>query len=95
MVETMFDSPVEIGFLVGIAGLYALFLYQFARKRLSPSQSTPAPEPSQQGESQIVCPECGTRNVNGYRFCRSCIAELPQSANSSTESGRKLSRNAR
>lgn len=91
----MFESPWEIGFLVGIAGLYALFLYQFARKRLSQSPPTPAPKPGPKGESQIVCSECGTQNVVGYRFCRSCIAELPQSVDSNRGNGHELSRNTR
>ncbi|MFP4530188.1 MAG: hypothetical protein ACLFNC_02740 [Halodesulfurarchaeum sp.] len=91
----MFESPWEIGFIVGIAGLYALFLYQFARKRLSGSAPTPAPNPDPGDEPRVVCPECGTRNAFGYRYCRSCIAELPQTVDSDRGGGHRLSRNAR
>lgn len=24
-----------------------------------------------------TCPECGTENELGYRYCRSCVSELP------------------
>lgn len=91
----MFESPWEIGFFLGIAGLYALFLYQFARKRLSRSSPTPKPGSGPGEEAQINCPECGTRNTSGYRFCRSCIAELPRSADSDRGGGRGLIRNTR
>lgn len=25
----------------------------------------------------VTCPDCGTENEAGYRYCRSCVAELP------------------
>lgn len=25
----------------------------------------------------VTCPNCGTENELGYRFCRSCVEELP------------------
>lgn len=25
----------------------------------------------------VACPDCGTENDQGYRYCRSCVAELP------------------
>lgn len=26
----------------------------------------------------VTCPDCGTENEYGYRFCRSCVGELPK-----------------
>ncbi|MFB6085987.1 MAG: hypothetical protein ABEJ84_04160 [Halodesulfurarchaeum sp.] len=91
----MFESPWQIGILLGIVSLYALFLFRFAHRRLAQSQATPQPESGHGEESPIVCPECGTRNGAGYRFCRSCIAELPQPEDSGHQPGHELSRNAR
>jgi hypothetical protein len=27
--------------------------------------------------SRVRCPDCGTPNEDGYRYCRECLAELP------------------
>lgn len=32
-------------------------------------------------ETTVVCPSCGTENEAGYRFCRSCLTELPSWTN--------------
>ena len=31
------------------------------------------------GGTVVACPDCGTENERGYRYCRSCVAELPGS----------------
>ncbi|MDH5020912.1 zinc ribbon domain-containing protein [Halobacterium rubrum] len=35
-------------------------------------QSSTAP-----GDDGVECPRCGTENDPEYRFCRSCVAQLP------------------
>lgn len=36
------------------------------------------PEPEPEAEQSVVCEECGTRNEQGYVYCHSCSAELPE-----------------
>jgi hypothetical protein len=51
-------------------------------RRESPSADAPDAEPPGVGtgsgaEGAVRCPECGTANEDGYRYCRDCVAELP------------------
>lgn len=46
-------------------------------------QAGDAPKPPGPAVSRTVrCPACGTENRAGYRFCRSCVSELPKSRQS-------------
>ena len=73
----MFDQPWAIGFLLGIGILYALLLATFVRSELGDTEHPEPHSPETVDGSKIVCPEYGAANERGYRYCRSCVAELP------------------
>jgi hypothetical protein len=78
--------------LVGIAVLQALatvVLYYYLGRRArppSPADSvTPTPPVDDAAQSTadaavdgegVVCPNCGTTNEPGYRYCRQCVQQL-------------------
>lgn len=35
--------------------------------------------PSDASGDLVTCPDCGAENERGYRYCRSCVTELPGS----------------
>lgn len=44
-------------------------------------------------ETDVVeCPDCGTDNDLGYRFCRNCVNELPTAASFVDRTGGPLGR---
>ncbi|MEF8894365.1 DUF7577 domain-containing protein [Halodesulfurarchaeum sp.] len=86
----MFDQPWEIAFLLGIGSLYALLLLQFVRSEWGETERPDPHRPETVDGSKIVCPECGTANEKGYRYCRSCIGELPKSGGFERDDGHPL-----
>ena len=73
----MFEHAWQIGLLLGTVVLYALLVAQYPRAR-SGEEDTREELATDQAEG-VVCPDCGTTNEKEYRFCRSCVTELPQS----------------
>lgn len=43
----------------------------------------------------VRCPECGTENEAGYRYCQACVAELPGARNFREGASSPLGRLAR
>jgi hypothetical protein len=91
----MFDQPWAIGFLLGIGVLYALLLVKFVRSEWGHTVQPEKHEPKTTDGSNIVCPECGAANEQGYRYCRSCIRELPQSVGFESDEGHPLIKETR
>ncbi|MFW5900654.1 MAG: DUF7577 domain-containing protein [Halodesulfurarchaeum sp.] len=96
----MFEQSWEIAIVLGTVLLYVLLLVQFVRSRRTHADRTEIPEPEPIDESGIegptvLCQECGTANEQGYRFCRSCISELPQPGGFERDGGNPLIRETR
>lgn len=96
----MFEQSWELAIVLGTVILYALLLVQFVRSRRGRADRTEPPEPEPIDESgiegpKVLCPECGTANEQGYRFCRSCIGELPQSGGFERDGDNPLIRETR
>ncbi|MFB6303454.1 MAG: zinc ribbon domain-containing protein [Haloferacaceae archaeon] len=43
----------------------------------------------------VRCPDCGTANDLGYRFCRACVAELPGAVRAGRPASTTLGRASR
>ncbi len=61
-----------IGYFVGIAALQLMMFWYLIRRRGGTSERAAELE-----EGEVVCPKCDTRNDTSYRYCRSCVGELP------------------
>lgn len=68
---------VVVGGFHVLAVLYAYWSKQVSDDGVEPANST---EQSVQVR-EVDCPECGTTNERGYRYCANCVSELPGGSN--------------
>lgn len=78
----MVGSHWLIGMLAGAMLLHALVVYRAYRHRRRDQSTGSAPVQDETDlidveEGEVECPQCGTTNESGYRYCRSCVTELP------------------
>lgn len=78
----MVSSHWLLGLLAGTMAVHALVLYRAYRLRQRDRTTSTAASRSETAlldvEAGVVkCPECGTTNESGYRYCRSCVTKLP------------------
>ena len=91
----MFEQPWEFALVLGTVVLYLLALVQFVRSQLNRSEPEGTASQNPIEGDQIPCRECGTANEQGYRYCRSCVAELPQSVDFDGDGASPLIRGTR
>lgn len=73
----------HLGLLAGLIALQvalAYGTYRGYRRRISGESDAGVGQYVDAGEGVVQCPRCGTDNDLGYRFCRSCVGELPGAA---------------
>lgn len=70
-------ATVASALSVLVAGALTYLLSRTAGFASGPSPGAEAPEAVDPDAGVVLCHECGTENELGYRFCRSCVAELP------------------
>jgi len=73
----------QLAFVLGLALSHAAMAVVYYWLRRNPASTandvrladnvTSAPT----DEFLATCPECGTENELGYRYCRNCVSELP------------------
>lgn len=78
----MVSSPWLLGLLTVVMAVHALVMYRayrFRERDRSASSATTRRETDliDVDAGVVECPVCGTTNESGYRYCRSCVTELP------------------
>lgn len=70
----------HLGLLAGLTALQVALTYGTHRGYRRTVQRESADGVGQYVDARegvVECPECGTDNELGYRFCRFCVGELP------------------
>jgi hypothetical protein len=80
----MITEQWQLGLLIGAFVIHVLAVGMVYRYRNQSSQaarsaSRPDDDLIDHEEGTLACPECAAENELGYRYCRSCVAELPGS----------------
>jgi hypothetical protein len=94
----MITEQWQLGLLMGALVLHLLAIGLAYRQRggsLEPSTGTPGRSVVDRDVEVIECPECDTENDLGYRYCRSCVSELPGPTPSDRAGNTPLGRFAR
>lgn len=78
-----------LGLLIVAVVVHAVATYRLRRHRL---ENRPGADRADEGAEAVDpdagtvdCPQCGTENEPGYRYCRSCVCELPGDVGFETE----------
>ena len=74
------------GAVVGLALTQLLVFWYLYRTSTVSTRNNQSRDPDggagpSDGGRQVVCPDCGTANDPGYRFCQDCVTTLPGSPN--------------
>lgn len=82
----MISSHWQLVLVVGLIAAQTLIVYRAYRLRetgtAAGTGTAGAVADLVDTEDEVVeCPDCGTDNELGYRYCRSCVAELPATMN--------------
>lgn len=67
----------QLGLLAAAALVNVVASYWVYRTVDRPADDTASADRVDPAARTVVCPECETENDLGYRYCRSCVAELP------------------
>jgi hypothetical protein len=73
----MVTDQLLLGLVIGSL-LYSL-AFLFGRQWAAPRDSRRDEQAVDTDSETLRCPNCETKNERGYRFCRSCLDELPGS----------------
>lgn len=83
----MIEAGGELAVIVIVAvvanalGVYLVYrLVDKVDENDEPRETDPVEPVTSQNEN-VTCPACGTENEFGYRFCRSCVGDLPGGQN--------------
>jgi hypothetical protein len=63
--------------VAGVLLVHLALAISFARRMATDRSHEKTGTDHDAGQGETVCRECGTTNDHGYRFCRACVAELP------------------
>ena len=95
----MLGDQWQFGILIGWIAINALLAYRayHLRKRrvATVSDSTDDGGLVDADDGTVECPDCGAANDLGYRFCRSCVSELPGTTGFDRDADGPLGRVAR
>lgn len=94
----MLTEQWQLGLLVVAFCLHVLAVGLAYRRRdrtSEPAASTPERDLVDREAGVIECPTCETVNDLGYRYCRSCVSELPGAVASDSAGNTPLGRIAR
>jgi hypothetical protein len=76
----MIAEQWQPGLLIGVFAVHLLAVtLAYRRRGRDAPGATPEGDPVDREEGVVRRPACATENEPGYRFCRSCVAELPMS----------------
>lgn len=67
---------LTVATLLGAQLVVLAFAYRHSRAMTAAGESA-IEGAADAGDGMVSCPECGTENERGYRYCRNCVAELP------------------
>lgn len=73
----LYTLLVVVGGFHLLAVLCAYWSEQVSDEDVEPADSIEQPVRLK----EIDCPECGTTNERGYRYCGNCVSELPGGTN--------------
>ncbi len=65
--------------MVAVHALLVYHVYLLQKKTTALSSDTNDTDMESVGAADVTvtCSDCGTENEAGYRYCRSCVSELP------------------
>ncbi|MFB6297158.1 MAG: hypothetical protein ABEH56_01410 [Salinirussus sp.] len=74
MIEHWLYGVVAVLSLAHLAVL--VYAYRQGNESFLAGEADPRADGEEQ-DSRVSCPDCGTTNERGYRYCRDCVSELP------------------
>lgn len=82
MPDGQWQTGVLVGLTIGLIAVQAMLAYRMYRLRNRDAEPATGTVEDRSDvidtEADIVeCPECGSENELGYRYCRLCVTELP------------------
>ena len=73
----MVTEQWQFALLMGVLAFHLLAAGLAYRHQEASPAVTSASDAIDQDAKIIRCPECNSKNDFGYRYCRSCVGELP------------------
>ena len=96
----MLGDQWQFGILIGWIAINALLASRaFRLRERRAADGADAPDGGadlvDDDDGTVECPDCGAANDLGYRFCRSCVSELPGTTGFDRDADGPLGRVAR
>jgi hypothetical protein len=66
-------------FVIHLLAIGLMYRYRNDVSRTGGSASNPEDDLVDSEAGVLECPNCAAENELGYRYCRSCVSELPES----------------